>query len=144
MEELLELRNLLLKGDISGALVIVEELEEMSRDDKINNIRTYAKILLLHLIKQQVENRTTRSWDVSIRNSVLEIRSKNKRRKTGGYYLTAEELGLALEEAYEQALNGASLEIADGIYDSITLASKIDQKKIIDRALILISPEFAG
>ncbi|MGB7519835.1 MAG: DUF29 family protein, partial [Spirulinaceae cyanobacterium] len=65
MEELLELKSLLLDGDISGALVIVEELEEMSRDDKINNVRSYAKILLLHLIKQQAENRTTRSWDVS-------------------------------------------------------------------------------
>ena len=144
MEELLELRSLLLKGDISGALVIVEELEEMSRDDKINNIRSYAKILLLHLIKQQAENRTTRSWDVSIRNSVLEIRSKNKRRKTGGYYLTAEELRLALEEAYEPALNGASLEVAGGIYDSETLASRISQTEIIDRALALISPEVDG
>lgn len=144
MEELLELRNLLLKGDISGALVIVEELEEMSRDDKINNIRSYAKILLLHLIKQQAENRTTRSWDVSIRNSVLEIRSKNKRRKAGGYYLTAEELRLALEEAYEPALNGASLEVAGGIYDSETLASRISQTEIIDRALALISPEVDG
>ncbi|NEP55929.1 MAG: DUF29 family protein [Symploca sp. SIO2G7] len=141
MEELLELRSLLLQGDISGALVIVEELEEMSRDDKINNIRSYAKILLLHLIKQQAENRTTRSWDVSIRNSVLEIRSKNKRRKAGGHYLTAEELRLALEEAYEPALNGASLEVADGIYDSVTLASKISQTQIIARALALISPE---
>lgn len=144
MEELLELRSLLLKGDISGALVIVEELEEMSRDDKINNIRSYAKILLLHLIKQQAENRTTRSWDVSIRNSVLEIRSKNKRRKAGGYYLTAEELRLALEEAYEPALNGASLEVAGGIYDSETLASRISQTEIIDRALALISPEVDG
>lgn len=53
MEELLELKNLLLNGDISGALVIVEELEEMSRDDKINNIRSYAKILLfVHCTKK--------------------------------------------------------------------------------------------
>ena len=48
MEELLNLKERLLCGDISGALVIVEELEEMSRDDKINNIRSYAIILLLH------------------------------------------------------------------------------------------------
>ncbi len=42
MEELLELKDRLLQGDISGALVIVEDLEEMSRDDKVNNIRNYA------------------------------------------------------------------------------------------------------
>lgn len=53
MEELFALKDLLLKGDISGALAIVEELEEMSRDDKINHIRSYGVILLLHLIKQQ-------------------------------------------------------------------------------------------
>ena len=92
MEELLELKDLLLKGDVPGALVIVEELEEMSRNDIIKTIRSYAIILLLHLIKQQAENRTTRSWDVSIRNSVREIQRENKRRKVGGFYLTAEEL----------------------------------------------------
>jgi len=36
MEELFTLKSLLLDGNISGALAIVEELEEMSRDDKIN------------------------------------------------------------------------------------------------------------
>jgi len=116
MEELLELKSLLLKGDTKGALAIVEELEEMSRDDKINNIISYGVILLLHLIKQQAENRTTRSWDVSIRNSVRQIQTKNKRRKAGGYYLTPEELRLALEEAYPTAIDQASLEVDEGRY----------------------------
>jgi hypothetical protein len=141
MEELLELKDRLLQGDIPGALVIVEDLEEMSRDDKVNNIRNYAKVLLLHLIKQQAESRTTRSWDVSIRNSVLEIQSKNKRRKAGGYYLQPEELRLALEEAYEPALNAASLEVAEGIYDSETLATRLDRDKVIDQAMGHIRPE---
>lgn len=64
MEELLTLRELLIKGDMTGALAIVDELEEMSRDDKINNIRSYAVILLMHLIKQKAENRTTKSWEL--------------------------------------------------------------------------------
>ncbi|WP_035990478.1 DUF29 family protein [Leptolyngbya sp. KIOST-1] len=135
MEELLELKGRLLQGDIPGALVIIEDLEEMSRDDKVSNIRSYAKILLLHLIKQQAENRTTRSWDVSIRNSALEIQSKNKRRKAGGHYLQPEELRSALEEAYEPALNAASLEVAEGLYDPETLAAKLDRDTIIDRAM---------
>ncbi len=85
MEEILELKELLLKGDIKGSLTLVDELEEMGRKDIINNIRSYAVILLLHLIKQQAENRTTRSWDVSIRNSVLEIqRDLNERPKSEG------------------------------------------------------------
>ena len=90
MEELWELKALLLKGDIKGSLAIVEDLEDMSKNAIISTIRSYAIILLLHLIKQQAENITTRSWDVSIRNSVREIQRKNKRRKAEGYYLNDE------------------------------------------------------
>ena len=140
MEELLTLKDLLLKGDLSGALTLVEELEEMSRDDKISNIISYAVILLLHLIKQQAENRTTRSWDVSIHNSASAIRKKNKRRQSGGYYLIPEELRLALEEAYPDAIKSASLEVKEGLYDSDTLEQMINQDDIINQAMSLISP----
>jgi hypothetical protein len=141
MEELFTLKDLLLKGDISGALVIVEELEEMSRDDKISNVGSYAVILLLHLIKQQVENRTTRSWDLSIRNSASQIHRKNKRRKTGGYYLNPEELRLALEEVYLDAINAAAEEVEGGRYDAATLETLVSREDILNRALALISPE---
>lgn len=50
MEELLELKTLLIHGNIPDALVLVEEMTEMSKDDKINKISSYAKILLMHLI----------------------------------------------------------------------------------------------
>jgi Domain of unknown function DUF29 len=139
MEELLMLKDLLLQGDIPAALVIVNELEEMSRDDKINNIRSYAKILLLHLIKQQAENRTTRSWDISIRNSVREIQEKNKRRKAGGYYLTAEELHSILDVAYIMAIDSASLEVREGQYEPEELATIVNREEIINQALALIS-----
>ena len=138
MEEIITLKELLLKGDISGAIALAEEIEEMSKKDIINNIRSFAVILLLHLIKQQVENRTTRSWDVSIRNSVLEIHGLNKRPKSKGFYLDAEELKLTLTEAYAQALNKASLEVAEGIYDIEELGAMVDAGEIIERALGLI------
>lgn len=141
MEELLELKDLLLKGDVPGALVIVEELEEMSKQDIIDNIRSYAVILLLHLIKQQAENRTTRSWNVSIRNSVREIQRKNKRRKAGGYYLTAEELLETLQEAYLNAIDEASLEVEEGCYEPEELEQLVKQEKIINLAVALISPQ---
>ncbi|WP_017716253.1 DUF29 family protein [Kamptonema formosum] len=141
MEELFTLKDLLLKGDISGALVIVEELEEMSRDDKISNVGSYAVILLLHLIKQQVENRTTRSWEESIENSAWEIQKKNKRRKAGGYYLNPEELRQVLEEAYPRALKKASREVEEGRYNAATLETLVNREDILNRALALISPE---
>jgi len=52
MEELLELKTLLLGGNISEALLLVEEMTEMSKDDKLNKIFSFGIILLLHLIKQ--------------------------------------------------------------------------------------------
>jgi len=76
MQEILNLKSPFSKSDLNGALALVEELEEMSRDDKINAIESYAVILLLHSIKQQAEKRTTRSWEVSIHNSVRAIQKK--------------------------------------------------------------------
>ncbi|MBD2039520.1 DUF29 family protein [Microcoleus sp. FACHB-672] len=140
MEELLELKELLLKGDIPGSLAIVEELEDMSKSDIINNIINYAVILLVHLIKQQVENRTTRSWEVSIRNLVREIKRKNNRRKAGGYYLTQEELMETLEEAYLNAIDEASLEVEEGRYEAAELEQRVNKEEILNRALGLIVP----
>jgi Domain of unknown function DUF29 len=141
MEEILTLKELLLKGDISGSLAVVEELEEMGRKDIINTIRSYGVILLLHLIKRTVENRTTRSWDVSIRNSVREIQRENKRRKAGGYYLNREELLETLEDAYLNAIDQASLEVSEGIYDSKQLEQLVNQEELLNQAMELINPE---
>lgn len=138
MEELLTLRDLLIKGDVSGALAVVDEMEEMSKDDKINNITSYAIILLLHLIKQQIENRTTRSWDLSIRNSIRQIQRKNKRRKSGGVYLDREDLLNVLHEAYNDAIDGASLEIFEGRYEPQELDTMVNQKDLFNRAIDLI------
>ncbi|GCA94906.1 DUF29 family protein [Microcystis aeruginosa] len=138
MEELLELKALLLKGDIKGSLAIVEDLEDMSKNGIISTIRGYAVILLLHLIKQQAENRTTRSWDVSIRNSVREIQRQNKRRKAAGYYLSDEELTDTLNDAYLNALDAASLEVESGRYQSEKLEAIIEKNKLISDALLLI------
>jgi hypothetical protein len=138
MEELLELKALLLKGDIKGSLAIVEELEDMSKNGIISTIRGYAVILLLHLIKQQAENRTTRSWDVSIRNSVREIQRQNKRRKAAGYYLSDEELTDTLNDAYLNALDAASLEVEAACYQSEQIEALIDRNKLISAAFLLI------
>jgi Domain of unknown function DUF29 len=140
MEELLTLKDLLVKGDVQGALIIVEELTEMSRNDIIKTIRSYAVILLLHLIKQQTENRTNRSWKVFIRNSVREIQQENKRRKAGGYYLTPEKLLETLAEAYLNASNEASLEVEEGRYEAQELDKLVNREEIINRALVLILP----
>ena len=138
MEELLELKNLLLAGNVPDALILVEEMTEMSKDDKINKIFSFSIIVLLHLIKQQAENRSTRSWETSISNSVRQIQRINQRRKTGGNYLTSEELKETLDDAYSSALRQAALEAFEGIYQPEEIEAMIDKNKILNQALELI------
>lgn len=138
MEELFTLKELLLSGNVTDALLLVEELTEMSKDDKLNKIFSFSKILLLHLIKQAAEKRSTRSWDLSISNAVKEIQRTNKRRKTGGDYLTVEELRETLEDAYDLGLKGAAKEAFEGEFDAEELAEIVDKNVIINQAIELI------
>lgn len=138
MEELLELKEFLLGGNIHEALLLVEEMTEMSKDDKLNKISSFAKILLLHLIKRQAEGRTTRSWDASIENAVYEIQKTNRRRKAGGNYLSIEELREAINDAYRVALSGAAAEAFGGCYTVQQLAAMVDRNTIVDQAITLI------
>lgn len=139
MEELIALRELLQKGNVSNALLMIDEMEEMSKKDILNKIRSYGIILLLHLIKQKAENRTTRSWDVSIRNSVLEIQDLNSRLYSKGNYLSDQELRESLESGFRQAINQASLEVNEGQYDARELQGIVDKQQICDRAMTAIS-----
>lgn len=95
-------------------------------------------ILLIHLIEQQAEKRTTKSWNVSINNSVREINRTNKRRKSGGYYANEAELKETIDEAFEAAIERASLEAFEGSYDSEELKQKIEIEDIKEAALNLI------
>jgi hypothetical protein len=139
MEELLELKGFLLSGNISDALLLVEEMTEMSKDDKLNKIYSFAKILLMHLIKQRAENRTTRSWDLSIKNSVREIQRTNQRRKAKGNYCEPSELREALEDAYDIALDAAAGEAFEGKYEAFELGAMVDREAIIQEAIALIA-----
>ncbi|MDI6794376.1 MAG: DUF29 family protein [bacterium] len=144
MEELFELKNYLEQRNYVAALSLVEEMEEMSRDDKIHKIYSYTVILLLHLIKKEAEHRTTRSWEFSIRNAVKEITYVNKRRKARGYYLTPEEVSEIIDDAWETALARAALEAFEGQYDEVKLGAKIDEEQIKQKAFQLIwSPGYS-
>lgn len=138
MEELYELRSYIEQGRYADALVLLGEMEEMSRDDKINKIGSFLEILLLHLIKRHAEQRTTRSWDISIRNAVEQITFVNKRRKAGGYYVGPEELRSVIVERFPNALRLASLESFEGVYDATQLAEMIDDEQIKAQAFRLL------
>ena len=88
----------------------------------------------MHLIKQAVEQRTTKSWQASIRNALYHICRTNKRRKAGGWYLTEAELGEIIEEVYDAALNWAAQEACEGLYTAEQLATMHDRAQVIAAA----------
>lgn len=138
MNELQELREKIEQQDYQGALLIVNELEEMSVDDKLNKIYSYVVILLIHLIKQEAEQRTTSSWNRSIYNSVKYINKTNKRRRAGGYYASNDMLQEIIDEAYEHALTEASYEAFEGKMNPKELEEKINPDRIKQEALAQI------
>lgn len=144
MEELLELRAYLEQGRYAEALVLIGEMEEMSRDEKINKIQSLLFVLVLHLIKQQAEQRTTRSWEVSIKNAIDGVKRVNKRRKAGGYYLSLSELEESIEEIFPAALRQASLEAFEGHYDEAALATRFDTHRVKQQALQMLLDAQAG
>ena len=138
MEELMEMRALLEAGRLPEAMLLLDELDEMAKDDKINKIGSHLKILLLHLIKQAAEQRSTSSWEVSIANAVDAIQASNKRRKAGGFYLTTDELCEAITEAYRPALRLASLESFKGELSPKELGQLVNATAVQDQALALL------
>jgi hypothetical protein len=135
MEELLELRTAIEEHRYDAALQLINEMEEMAREDKLNKMGSYAVIVLLHLIKQRAEGRTTRSWQNSIWNALNGIRKTNKRRSAGGFYVGTPEFREMLEEHYEEALRHAANEAFGGVYTAKQLAAMIDAEAIKAQAL---------
>jgi Domain of unknown function DUF29 len=135
MEELSVLRQYIEQGRYNDALLFIDELEEMSKEDKLNKIFSYALILLIHLINKHAEQHTTRSWDFSIAFAVLQIKRTNLRRKSGGFYASPKELHEILEEAFNLALKKASLEVFEGSLGEAELAGKVDKAAIIKEAM---------
>jgi hypothetical protein len=138
MEEILQLKEYLVEHRYEDAMLLVGEMEDMARSDKLNTIRSYMAVLLAHFIKQEIEQRTTRSWDVSIRNAVIEIAYINKRPNSGGFYTEAETLEILLNRALESALNKAASEIHKGKYAPEEVAELIDTETLLHRALTMI------
>ncbi|MGF1589471.1 MAG: DUF29 family protein [Pleurocapsa sp.] len=115
MEELLELKEQIVKGDLVAALAIVDDLETMSRQDKINTLESFLVVLLVHLIKIQVEQRVTRSWRNSIINSVTQIQIRNRLGKKSNYISEWDEhyqnkLFTAIRQAAEEIFGGIEIE----------------------------------
>jgi len=135
-QELTDLRNSILEQRYADALVIVDELEGMSKQAILRNIQSFVKILLIHLIKNQIERRLTNSWATSIRNSVMEIKRLNLKENKKSYHVNSDEWeNLIVEEVMEEAIANASEEVLNGIYNQFQLAEIVDKIDLLQTSL---------
>ncbi|MEH2066600.1 MAG: DUF29 family protein [Nostoc sp.] len=130
-QELWDLRKSILEGRYQDALQIVDELELMSRKSYIRNIRSFLIRLIIHLIKNQVEQRLTNSWVASIKGSILEIQDLNLQDNKTSYYVKLGEWDDLLDIAYDAAIDPASAEIMNGLYTPKRLSAIIDRSLIV-------------
>ncbi|MEA5579713.1 hypothetical protein, partial [Anabaena sp. UHCC 0451] len=100
----------------------------------LRNIQSFLRVLLIHLIKNQIEQRLTNSWVVSIRNALVEIKKINLKENKKSYYINKDEWDSYLEEEIELAIGDASVEVLNGIYTEFQLAEMVDRNNIISTA----------
>ncbi|ACB50809.1 unknown [Crocosphaera subtropica ATCC 51142] len=129
-QELIELRQYIEEGRYQDALGIIDELEEMSKKAILEKIQSFLVRLLIHLIKNQVEQRLTNSWAVSIRDSIVKIQSLNLKDNKKSYYIKEQEWQDFLEEALDDAIFAASIEVFEGKYNPFQLREKINEEEI--------------
>lgn len=130
MDELETLRRLIEDQDYSSALTLIDEMDEMAKDDKITKVESFLTILLVHLIKQKAEDRLTNSWQRSVNHALFGIFKANKRRNAGGFYLKPDELERAIDESFSFSLREAAEESFGGVYGAEQLATMIDVDQI--------------
>ncbi|WP_413175463.1 DUF29 family protein [Anabaena azotica] len=133
-QELIDLRNSILAGRYEDALAIVDELEGMSKKAILRQIKSFFKVLLIHLIKNQIERRLTNSWVASIRNALVEIQDINLKENKKSYYINQNEWDTWLHDEIEAAISDASIEVANGTYTPFQLAEIVNKQQIINEA----------
>lgn len=139
IQELIELKQSLLAGRYDEALLIMAEFEEMSKKGTLKAIKSYLVRLLVHLIKNQVEQRMNNSWFASIRDSILEMQDLNLKGNKTAYYINKEDWQEYLEIALEDAITTASIDTLNGKYNPFQLQTQIDSTKILETARQLLS-----
>ncbi|MEQ9483303.1 DUF29 family protein [Coleofasciculus sp. F4-SAH-05] len=137
-QELIDLRTSIVEGRYTDALAIVDELEGMSKQAILRNIESFLVRLLLHLIKNQIEQRLTNSWVASISDSIRQIKKLNLKANKTSYYIKQDEWEPFLEEAIEAAIRPASVEVMEGAYNSFQLSELVDRTQIIITAQRLL------
>ena len=138
-QELIDLRNSIVEQRYTDALAIVDELEGMSKQAILRNIESFSVRLMIHLIKNQIEQRLINSWAASIESSILEIKKLNLKENKKSYYLNIDEWVEILEDSIESAIRPASLEIMNGKLQRQQISQMLNKSQLILTATELIN-----
>ncbi|MBD2483557.1 DUF29 family protein [Planktothrix sp. FACHB-1365] len=141
VQELINLRTCIEEQRYDEALMIVDELEGMSRKSILRTIKSFLIRLMIHLIKNQIEQRLTNSWIASISDSIIQIQDLNLQDNKKSHYLKIEEWDNLLEEAFAASLRPASVEVLNGTLKPHQLIQQIDKTQILEisKQLILLT-----
>jgi len=90
-QELADLKASILEQRYADALALVDELDGMNRKAILRSIESFLIRMLIHLIKNQIEQRLTNSWAASIRGSIIEIKKLNLQDNNTSYYVRKDE-----------------------------------------------------
>ncbi len=142
LQELEALKKSIVEERVTDALTLIEELDGMSRKSVIRTIKSYLVRLLVHLLKNQVEQRLTNSWVASIRGSIFEIQDLNLQDNKSSYYLKPDEWDEYLEAAFQTALYEAASEIFGGKFTAKEIAAKVEEEKVKEIALKMIRASY--
>ncbi|MGL5878896.1 MAG: DUF29 family protein [Xenococcaceae cyanobacterium] len=137
-QELIDLRISILEGRYDDALVIIDELEGMSKQATLRTVESFLVRLLVHLIKNQIEQRLTNSWIASISDSIVQISKLNIKDNKTSYYINSDQWYPYLEEAMERAIRPASVEVLNGNLKPKQVSERIDRNQIIEIAQKLL------
>jgi hypothetical protein len=129
-QELIDLRTSILEGRYEDALAIVDELEGMSKQAILRNIQSFLERMLMHLIKNQVEQRLTNSWAASIKDSIVQIKRLNLKENKTSYYIKVDEWEEMLSESLKVAITTASVEVMNGQLSPFQLSELLDKTQL--------------
>ena len=135
MEETLELKKKLYWGDVRAAIAICDELETMGWD-KIDTLESFLVVVIIYLIKIQVESRVTANWIESIRNSLLEVEDRNKLGKKS-LYLKPDDWSESSDNKLYRAIVKAAKEVAGGM-EIKELKARINRDRLKQQTLNLL------
>lgn len=131
IQELEDLKTSILEGRYQDALTLVEQLDGMSRQAKIDAIESQLVRLLIHLVKNQLEQRLTNSWAASIRGALVEIKKLNLQDNRTSTYIHQQEWQSLIEDALESAISDASVEVLNGDYTPFQISEMVNREAVI-------------